>query len=172
MLLAFDAKQKLKLSVKTNKEYLSKYLLEEERVVGAMLDPNKLEPEGEGKYKYTVTSFRVFQLDVNPVVSIAVENKEGVLKMSALDSKLDGLGIIEDFNLILKANLAATDHGLEGEALLGVSVSQPPLLKLVPKKILESTGHSVLNGILLGIKSRVQKQLIKDFVNWCELNQI
>ena len=172
MLLAFNAKQKLKLSVTRNKEYLSKYLLEEERVVGAMLDPNKLEPEGNGNYKYTVTSFRVFQLDVNPVVSIAVENNEGVLKMSALDSKLDGLGIVEDFNLILKANLKATDFGLEGEALLGVSVSQPPLLKLLPKKILESTGHSVLNGILLGIKSRVQQQLIKDFVNWCELNQI
>ena len=172
MLLAFDAKQKLKLSVTRNKDYLSKYLLEEERVVGAMLDPNKLEPEGDGKYMYTVTSFRVFQLDVNPVVSIAVENNEGVLTMRALDSKLDGLGIVEDFNLILKANLEATDFGLEGEALLGVSVSQPPLLKLLPKKILESTGHSVLNGILLGIKSRVQQQLIKDFVNWCELNQI
>ena len=172
MLLAFDAKQKLKLSVTRNKEYLSKYLLEEERVVGAMLDPNKLEPEGEGMYKYTVTSFKVFQLDVKPVVSIAVENNEGVLTMSALDSKLDGLGMVEDFNLILKANLEATDFGLEGEALLGVSVSQPPLLKLLPKKILESTGHSVLNGILLGIKSRVQQQLIKDFVNWCELNQI
>ena len=172
MLLAFDAKQKLKLSVTRNKEYLSKYLLEEERVVGAMLDPNKLESEGKGMYKYTVTSFKVFQLDVKPVVSIAVENNEGVLKMSALDSKLDGLGIVEDFNLILKANLEATDFGLEGEALLGVSVSQPPLLKLLPKKILESTGHSVLNGILLGIKSRVQQQLIKDFLNWCELNQI
>ncbi len=171
-MLAFDAKQKLKLSVTRNKKYLSKYLLEEERVVGAMLDPNKLVPEGAGRYKYTVTSFRVFQLDVNPVVSIAVENKEGILKMSALDSKLDGLGIVEDFNLVLKANLEATDIGLEGEALLGVSVSQPPLLKLVPKKILESTGHSVLNGILLGIKSRVQQQLIKDFVNWCELKQI
>ena len=172
MLLAFDAKQKLKLSVTRNKKYLSKYLLEEERVVGAMLDPNKLVPEGEGKYKYTVTSFKVFQLEVNPVVSIGVENKEGVLKMSALDSKLDGLGIVEDFNLILKANLEATDIGLEGEALLGVSVSRPLLLKLVPKKILESTGHSVLNGILLGIKSRVQKQLVTDFANWCELKKI
>ena len=172
MLLAFDAKQKLKLSVTRNKEYLSNYLLEEERVVGAMLDSKKLVPEGEGKYKYTVTSFKVFQLDINPVVSIAVENKNGVLIMKALDSKLDGLGIIDDFNLILKANLQATDIGLEGEALLGVSVSQPPLLKLVPKKILESTGHSVLNGILLGIKARVQQQLVKDFLNWCESNQI
>ena len=170
MLLSFDAKQKLKLSVTTNKELLSKYLLQEERVVGAMLDSNKLIPEGQGKYKYNVTSFRVFQLDVNPVVSIAVENKNGVLVMSALDSKLDGLGIVDDFNLLLKANLQATDTGLEGEALLGVTVSQPPLLKLIPKKILESTGHSVLNGILLGIKTRVQQQLIKDFTNWCSLN--
>ena len=170
MLLSFDAKQKLKLSVTTNKERLSKYLLQEERVVGAMLDSNKLIPEGQGKYKYNVTSFRVFQLDVNPVVSIAVENKNGVLVMSALDSKLDGLGIVDDFNLLLKANLKATDIGLEGEALLGVTVSQPPLLRLIPKKILESTGHSVLNGILLGIKTRVQQQLIKDFTNWCESN--
>ena len=172
MLLAFDAKQKLKLSVTSNKEYLSNYLLEEERVVGAMLDSRKLVPEGEGKYKYTVTSFKVFQLDINPVVSIGVENKDGVLTMSALDSKLDGLGMIDDFKLILKANLQATDIGLEGEALLGVSVSQPPLLRLVPKTILESTGHSVLNGILLGIKTRVQKQLVTDFLAWCELNQI
>ena len=172
MLLSFNAKQKLKLSVTLNKEYLSKYLLEEERVVGAMLDSKKLVPEGEGKYKYTVTSFKVFQLDINPVVSIAVENRDGILRMSALESKLDGLGIIDDFNLTLKANLEATDCGLEGEALLGVSVSQPPLLKLVPKKILESTGHSVLNGILLGIKSRVQQQLVRDFLGWCELNHI
>ena len=172
MLLAFDAKQKLKLSVKRNKEYLPNYLLEEERVVGAMLDSKKLVPEGIGKYKYTVTSFKVFQLDINPVVSIGVENKNGVLKMSALESTLDGLGMVDDFNLILNANLEATDVGLEGEALLGVSVSQPPLLKLIPKKILESTGHSVLNGILLGIKARVQQQLVKDFVDWCELNQI
>ena len=172
MLLSFDAVQKLNLSVTRNKEYLSKYLLEEERVVGAMLDSRKLVPEGEGKYKYTVTSFKVFQLDINPVVSIGVENKDGVLTMSALDSKLDGLGMIDDFKLILKANLQATDIGLEGEALLGVSVSQPPLLKLVPKKILESTGHSVLNGILLGIKARVQQQLVKDFLDWCESKQI
>ena len=170
MLLSFDAKQKLKLSVTNNKERLSTYLLQEERVVGAMLDSNKLTPEGQGKYKYNVTSFRVFQLDVNPVVSIAVENKNGVLVMSALDSKLDGLGIVEDFNLLLKANLQATNVGLEGEALLGVTVRQPPLLRLIPKKILESTGHSVLNGILLGIKTRVQQQLIKDFTNWCEFN--
>ena len=33
-----------------------------------------------------------------------VENKDGVLRMSALDSKLDGLGIVDDIDIILKAN--------------------------------------------------------------------
>ena len=89
MLLSFDAKQKLKLSVKRNKEYLSKYLLEEERVVGAMLDSKKLVPEGVGRYKYTVTSFKVFQLDINPVVSIAVENKDGICLLYTSPSPRD-----------------------------------------------------------------------------------
>ena len=62
MLLSFDARQKLKLSVTRNKEYLSKYLLEEERVVGAMLDSKKLVPEGVGRYKYTVTSLSLIHI--------------------------------------------------------------------------------------------------------------
>ena len=61
MLLSFDAKQKLKLSVTRNKEYLSKYLLEEERVVGAMLDSKKLVPEGEGRYTVSYTHLRAHE---------------------------------------------------------------------------------------------------------------
>ena len=63
--------------------------------------------------------------------------------------------------------LEATKHGLEGEAILGVTVSQPPLLKLIPKKVLENTGQSILSTILLGIKARVGQQLVADFNNWC-----
>ena len=82
MQLSFDAKQKLKLSILRNKEYLSKYLLEEERVVGAMWT-QKLVPEGKVIIS-TVTSFKVFQLDINPVVLIRVENKDNILRMSAM----------------------------------------------------------------------------------------
>ena len=168
MPLAFDARQKLDLPVQRNSERLPDYLLQEERVVGAMLDPKKLTPLGPSKFKYVVTSFRVFQLQVNPVVSIGVVSSAGKLSMHVTDSQLDGLGFIDDFELTLKATLMATKNGLEGEALLGVTVSQPPLLKLIPPKILESTGQSILNGILLGIKARVGKQLIEDFNQWCE----
>ncbi len=168
MPLAFEARQKLDLPVNKYIERLPAYLLEQERVVGAMLDASKLTPLGPGSFRYNVTSFKVFQLEVNPVVSIGVVNVDGKLKMHATDSELDGLGIVDDFELTLNAVLEATNTGLEGEAVLGVSVSQPPLLKLIPKQVLESTGQTILNGILLGIKARVTQQLLEDFTNWCE----
>ncbi|WP_269623532.1 DUF1997 domain-containing protein [Prochlorococcus marinus] len=169
MSLAFNARQKIDLPVKENFQRLPDYLLQQERVVGAMLDSKKLDYLGEGNFRYRVTSFKVFQLEVNPVVSIAVKNSEGnKLQMHATDSELDGLGLVDDFELMLDATLIATETGLNGEAFLGVSVSQPPLLRLIPPKILESTGQSILNGILLGIKARVGKQLISDFEDWCK----
>ena len=48
-----------------------------------------------------------------------------------------------------------------------MEVSQPPLLRLIPRRVLESTGESILGGILLGIKARVGQQLVSDFRRWC-----
>jgi len=167
MPLAFEARQELDLPLTSKVERLPEYLLQQERVVGAMLDPKKLTLLGPGKFRYSVTSFKIFQLEINPIVSIAVVNSDRKLSMLATDSELDGLGLVDDFELTLDATLEATEKGLEGEAILGVTVSQPPLLKLIPKQVLESTGQSVLSGILLGIKARVGQQLIKDFNDWC-----
>ena len=168
MSLAFRASQHLDLPVSSNVELLTGYLLEQERVVGAMLDPQKLTLLAPGSFRYTVTSLNVFQLQINPVVSIEVVNSDGKLRMRATDSELKGLGMVDDFKLTLDATLEATERGLEGEAVLGVSVSQPPLLRLIPKQVLESTGHSVLCGILLAIKARGGQQLENDFLLWCE----
>ena len=168
MSLAFNARQKIDLVVQDNVERLPNYLLQQERVVGAMLDSKKLTPLEPGNFRYEVTSFQVFQLQVNPVVSISVVNTPSKIKMFVTDSQLDGLGIVDDFELTLNATLEVTSQGLEGEALLGVTVSQPSLLRLIPVKILESTGQSILNGILLGIKARVGKQLVSDFQDWCK----
>ena len=74
---------------------------------------------------------------------------------------------MDDFELSLEAVLEVADQGLKGEARLGVNVSQPPLLKLIPKRVLESTGESILSGILMTIKGRVGRQLVRDFQDWC-----
>ncbi|MEB3323060.1 MAG: DUF1997 domain-containing protein [Synechococcaceae cyanobacterium] len=167
MALAFSASQQLSLPVADHPDRLPAYLDDEERVIGALLTTSQLEPLGPGRYRYTVTRFRVFQLNVQPIVELRTRRHRGRLELEATDCELEGLGLVEDFRLQLTSWLGASPTGLEGEAALAVNVSRPPLLKLIPPKVLEATGRSVLSGILLGIKSRVRQQLVGDFQSWC-----
>lgn len=168
MTLAFSARQQLALPVVDQCERLADYLRDETRVVNALLDPRQLQPLGPGHYRYTVTRVQVFQLQIQPVVELQAHCRQGRLELQALDCQLEGLGLVDDFQLALESWLEASSTGLEGEASLSVTVSQPPLLKLIPPRILEATGHSVLAGILLGIRNRVGQQLLGDFRRWCQ----
>ena len=168
MPLAFSASQRLDLPVDRNRRHLAAYLQQEERVIGALLDERQLSKLSPGTYRYTVTTLQVFQLQVKPVVSLQVQTDQGSIHMRALDCELEGLGIVQDFSLTLDATLICDEHGLCGDARLDVSVSQPPLLKLIPRQALEKTGASLLSGILLGIKTRVGQQLLTDFHSWVE----
>ena len=167
MPLAFSASQALQLSVEQHADQLPAYLDDEERLIGALLDPSQLEKLGEGRYRYTVTRLQVFQLQIQPVVELVARRHANRIELEAVDCELEGLGIVDDFQLSLESWLEASDQGVHGEAALAVSVSQPSLLKLIPVKMLEATGCSLLAGILLGIKTRVQQQLLDDFEASC-----
>jgi hypothetical protein len=168
MPLAFSASQALQLPVERHTDALCTYLNDEERVIGALLDPSQLTPLGNGRYRYTVTRLQVFQLQIQPVVELEARRSPGRIELEAVDCELEGLGLVDDFRLTLHSWLEASDAGLAGEAALAVSVSQPSLLKLIPTGVLEATGRSLLAGILLGIKTRVGQQLLGDFERWCE----
>lgn len=168
MPLAFSASQRLDLPVSGQAERLPEYLEHEDRVIAALLDARQLTPLTQGTYRYTVTTLQVFQLQVKPVVSLEIQTNEGTMRMRALDCELEGLGMVDDFRLTLDATLHCGPTGLNGDAQLAVEVSQPPLLRLIPRRVLESTGESLLGGILIGIKGRVGQQLIADFRKWCQ----
>ena len=167
MPLAFSASQALELPVERQRERLGAYLNDEQRVIGALLDPRQLTPLAEGRYRYTVTKLQVFQLQIQPVVELVARRSPGRIELEAVDCQLEGLGLVDDFRLTLQSWLQAGEQGLEGEAALAVSVSQPSLLRLIPTSVLEATGRSLLAGILLGIKTRVGQQLVHDFESWC-----
>ena len=168
MPLAFRASQQLQLDVSHQPERLAAYLSDQDRVVKALLDPNQLEPIGPGRYRYAVTHLQVFQLQIQPVVDLRIRLAQERLVLEATECELEGLGLVDDFQLTLGSWLAAGANGLEGEASLAVTVSQPSLLKLIPAKVLEATGRSLLAGILLGIKGRVGQQLLSDYRLWCQ----
>ena len=168
MPLAFCASQQLQLDVSHQPERLAAYLSDQDRVVKALLDPNQLEPIGPGRYRYAVTHLQVFQLQIQPVVDLRIRLAQERLVLEATECELEGLGLVDDFQLTLGSWLAAGANGLEGEASLAVTVSQPSLLKLIPAKVLEATGRSLLAGILLGIKGRVGQQLLSDYRLWCQ----
>jgi hypothetical protein len=168
MPLAFSSSQQLILPINACIEHLPAYLREEQRVVASLLDPAQLVSLGPGHYRYRVTRVQVFQLQIQPVVELQTHRRGDRLELEAVDCQLEGLGLVDDFQLGLRSWLEASDQGLEGEATLAVSVSQPPLLKLVPPRVLEATGRSVLRGILLGMRNRVRQQLLLDFHQWCD----
>lgn len=168
MPLAFCASQQLQLDVSDQPERLAAYLSDQDRVVKALLDPNQLEPLGPGRYRYAVTHLQMFQLQIQPVVDLRIRLAQDRLVLEATECELEGLGLVDDFQLTLGSWLAAGANGLEGEASLAVTVSQPSLLKLIPAKVLEATGRSLLAGILLGIKGRVGQQLLSDYRLWCQ----
>ena len=168
MPLAFSASQQLQLDVSHQPERLAAYLSDQDRVVKALLDPNQLEPLGPGRYRYAVTHLQVFQLQIQPVVDLRIRLAQERLVLEATECELEGLGLVDDFQLTLGSWLAAGANGLEGEASLAVTVSQPSLLKLIPAKVLEATGRTLLAGILLGIKGRVGQQLLSDYRLWCQ----
>ena len=69
-----------------------------------------------------------------------------LFRSEAIDCQLEGLGVVDDFQLSLGSWLEARDGALVGEASLAVSVSQPSLLKLIPAKVLEALRLQAAQG--------------------------
>jgi len=169
MPLAFSAVQSLDLPVQRSSERLADYLTDERRVVGSLLSPEQLTELGPGRYRYAVTPLQLFQLRIVPLEELKVDREPGRLELRSTACELQGVpGIEDDFDLRLGSWLEGAEGGLRGSAELRVSVGRPAVLRLIPSRVLEATGESLLNGILLSIKGRVGQQLVRDFHQWCE----
>ena len=97
MSLAFSASQQLTLPVHGRAELLADYLDDEQRVIQALLEPRQLTPLSPGNYHYEVSGFKVFQLQVQPVVQLQAQREPGRLVLDAIECRLDGLEAVDDF---------------------------------------------------------------------------
>ena len=168
MELAFSAQQKLGMAVPEPLEGLTAYLQQDERVVRALLGSDALQVLGPAYYRYTLPRFKVFQLQMQPVVDLRTTLLPQRLVIRSCQCRLDSAALaVKDFQLQLESWLEARDGHLEGEASLAVQVARPELLRLVPKNVLEGTGARVLTGVLGRIKARMSRKLLQDAQDWC-----
>ncbi|NQV11334.1 MAG: DUF1997 domain-containing protein [Cyanobacteria bacterium] len=170
MPLAFGARQQLRIPVSSQSERLTPYLENDDRIVSTLLAADQLQRLGDGRYRYAVQQLNVFQLQVQPIVQLQATRQPGRLEIEALDCQLEGLDAVDDFALQLHSHLVVSETGLEGEAHLAVTVSRPAILGLLPPRVLEATGRSLLAGILIAMRKRVGRQLLDDFSAWCQEN--
>jgi len=168
MKLAFSARQKLGLAVPGSSENLSAYLRQEERVVRVLLGSDTLQVLGLAHYRCTLPRFKVFQLQMQPIVDLRTETFPQRLVIRSCQCRLKSTVLAaNDFQLQLDSWLEARGEQLAGDASLAVQVSRPGLLRLIPQAVLEGTGERVLAGVLGGIKARISREFAQDFQIWC-----
>ena len=136
-------------------------LQQEERLLAALLDADQLTRLSPGRYRYVVTSPRCSSCSSDRLLrSRPIPHT----CMRAVDCELEGW-VLSMTSATLEAILKATPRA-SAAMPLSVSVSQLPRQDGA-RRALETTGESILKGILVGIKARVGQQLMADFRRWC-----
>ena len=168
MLVAFSAKQSLRLLVSHQGDRLADYLKHDERVIKALLQPSQLQVLAATHYRYNMRRLKVFQLQVRPVVDLRTMVLPQRLEISSCGCQLEGLDpSYVDFHLQLNSWLQAEADHLVGEAALAVEVKRPPILSMIPHRVLQASGRRILINMIGGIRARVAQQIIPDFKTWC-----
>jgi len=173
----FHASQALNVRVPHEAIPIEHYLRQPQRLVQAITDPRRIEPRAEGVYRLSLRPLHFFGIHVEPTTDLRVwDLADGSLCLEALDSEVRGPGYLshinESFSLglkgILKPHRKEHHTEVQGEANLTIRLEMPPPIKHMPHGILDATGRTFLNGILVTMKSRIEHHLIHDYRAWVE----
>jgi len=170
----FFASQSVKLDVPQEAVPIQHYLRQPQRLVYALVDPSRTESLGNQVFRLKMRPLRFMMLSIQPTVDMQVWTEaNGTFHLKSVGTEIRGNQYINQrFHLELQGRLYPVQQGehtsLEGKADLMVQVELPPPLQLTPKGVLERTGNSLLNGILLTIKQRLMHQLVQDYRQWVQ----
>ncbi|NJK28440.1 MAG: DUF1997 domain-containing protein [Coleofasciculaceae cyanobacterium SM2_3_26] len=168
----FFAAQVVKLEVPSQQVSIQKYLQKPQRVVRAIGASSHIEPIGEDAYRLSMRPVKFFMLGIEPTVDLKVwTDGDGTIRLDSTACELRGIETMRDhFSLQLNGDLTPYEMGgttyLQGGAQIAIKIYLPPPFSFMPKGLVESTGNSLLGGILLRMKQRLMHQLLLDYDRW------
>lgn len=168
----FHASQRLQLNVVNEAIPIEHYLRQPQRLVEAITDSNRVERLGPSHFRLRLRSLQFMMLQFQPVAELEVRAQDnGTIHLNSYRCEVEGAEFLQDsFSLQLSGRLSPQQNGsvteVVGQADLSVEVDVPAPLKLVPAAVLERTGTTFLNGILLTVKNRLERQLERDYRRW------
>ena len=168
----FQVSQTLNMSVPNEVIPIEHYLRQPQRLVQAITDPSRIQQLAPSHFRLQLRPLQFMMLRLEPSVDLQVWTQdEGTLHLRSLDCEIRGAQLLpQSFSLELAGTLSPHRRGtateLRGKADLKVQVDVPLPLKLLPEPVLERSGQAFLNGILLTIKYRLERQLVQDYRRW------
>jgi len=174
----FTASESVEIPVEEESIPIGHYLRQPERLVRTIADPRLMQQLDDYHFRLKMRPIEFLDLySLQPAATLKVTPQgDGAIALESVDCEIIGNDYINQlFSLDLRGRLVPEDEGdktyLRGRADLTVNVELPPPLWLTPQSLIETTGNSILKGVLGRIKQRLLSQLIEDYVRWARDTQ-
>ena len=170
----FQAEETVKIKVEQQEIPIQHYLRQPSRLVKAIAEKKLMTTLGDDRYRLEMRPINFLETyQFQPVAVLKVwSGASGNVYLNSVSCEIRGLEYLNRrFSLELKGKLSpveTADHQvyLQGKANLKVKVDLPPPLWLTPRPLLETTGNSILTGVLKRIKNRLMSQLLQDYYDF------
>ena len=172
-IVQFNASEAVDLAVTDEVVPIQHYLRQPQRLVWTIANPKLIEQLSSDRFSIKLKPVNFMDLyHFQPMSVLKVTaDAAGTLSVKSEDCAILGNDFINDrFEMALRGKLAPKQINgrthLCGWASLRVEVDLPPAMLVVPRPLIETTGNSLLKGVLQRIKQRLLAQLLEDYLKW------
>jgi len=164
---------------------MSSYLDDPSRVFKVMFpDTKRAERVSDEVYRIFMLERDFIVAKIQPVVDMRVyatpiklKNGEAAcrLNLEAVECKVRGLDIPDDFKLTVKGMLEPMSSGasnmsvLLGKMEISIEATLTPIFQLTPLPILQSAGDVFLEQIMMPMKEQINRNLVKDYQKYARV---
>ncbi|MBT9310758.1 DUF1997 domain-containing protein [Leptothoe kymatousa] len=149
---------------------IHQYLKNTDRLVYSLADPSQIKAIGNQKFEFSMRPIKFLMLTLEPVADVEIypnESDEIIIYSDSCRLRHQS-SLNRRFSFQLQGWLAARsdNSGVSGNAELSIDINLPSAFRLTPRPLLESSGNTIVSGILSTIKYRLQHRLVHEYKGW------